>query len=379
MYYRRMRIGIDCRIFSSRFTGIGRYTYELVRHFIKLNDEQNLKHEIILFFNQPEYKHFTPPNPSVKKILVSSPHYSLKEQTTFLHKLNQEKLDIVHFPHFNVPLLYRKPYVVTIHDLTLSFFPGRKMTKWYHRLAYNITIKNAVKTARKIIAVSENTKQDIIENLNIEAKKIHTIYNGISEIFHIKDPLKTAHTLKKYRIKSPFLLYTGVHRNHKNLPRLVEALNILLTEKNLDLHLVITGKPDPLYPEVQKTVKKFHLENQVTFTNLVSEDELVDLYNAALTYVFPSLYEGFGFPPLESMRCGTPVAASNTSSIPEICGEENAIYFDPYSANEIADKIALLYKNSQLQVELIEKGIQHSAKFNWTTCAKKTFQLLTHV
>ncbi len=374
-----MRIGIDCRIFSSRFTGIGRYTYELVQHFIALNDELNRKHEIVLFFNEPEYKEFHPPNLAVKKILVNAPHYSLKEQTTFLHKLKKEKLDIVHFPHFNVPLFYRKPYIVTIHDLTLSFFPGRKMTKWYHRLAYNLTIKNAVRTAKKIIAVSENTKRDIIENLNIAPQKIHTIYNGLSEIFRIKEPAKTAHTLKKYHIKSPFLLYTGVHRDHKNLPRLIEALHILLTEKKLDLHLVMTGKSDPHYPEVQNTIEKFQLEDRVIFTNLVEEDELVDLYNAAATYVFPSLYEGFGFPPLESMRCGTPVAASNSSSIPEICGDENAVYFDPYSAKEIADKIEILFKSPQLQAELIEKGIHHSAKFSWEKSARKTFDLLTHV
>lgn len=374
-----MRIGIDCRIFSSRFTGIGRYTYELVQHFIKFNDEQQRKHEIILFFNEPEYRAFHLPNPAVKKVLASAPHYSLKEQTTFYHKLNKEKLDIVHFPHFNVPLLYRKPYIVTIHDLTLSFFPGRKMTRWYHRLAYNLTIKNAVRTAKKIIAVSENTKRDIVENLEIPSEKIHTIYNGLSEIFRIKDPAKTAHTLKKYHIKSPFLLYTGVHRDHKNIPRLIEALHILLTEKKLDLHLVITGKPDPSYPEVRETVKKFHLEDRVIFTNLVEEEELVDLYNAAATYVFPSLYEGFGFPPLESMRCGTPVAAANTSSIPEICGDENALYFDSYSSQEIADKVELLFKNPQLQAELIEKGIHHSAKFSWEKSARKTFDLLTHV
>ncbi|MFH1218310.1 MAG: glycosyltransferase, partial [Candidatus Peregrinibacteria bacterium] len=158
-----MRIGIDCRIYNSSFTGIGRYTQELIRNFAKLNHE----HELILFFNNPAYSKFTPPNSKVKKVLVNAPHYSFKEQTLFLKKLNSENFDLVHFPHFNVPIFYSKPYIVTIHDLTLTLFPGQKMTRWYHRLAYYLTIKNAVKRAKKIIAVSNNTKQDIITHLKV--------------------------------------------------------------------------------------------------------------------------------------------------------------------------------------------------------------------
>lgn len=372
-----MKIGIDCRIFSSNFTGIGRYTHELVNHIIKLNNALNHPHEIILFFNNPEYHNFKKQK-NTKKILVNAKHYSFAEQYIFLKKLYKEKLDIIHFPHFNVPIFYRRPYIVTIHDLTLSLFPGHKMTQWYHRLAYFLTIKNATWKAKKIIAVSNNTAQDLIEQLKISASKIKVIYNGISQNFtFIENPSIFKKTLSKYHITKHFLFYTGVWRNHKNLPRLIQAFHILKKEKNLDLQLVITGKPDPHYPEIQNTIKELRLQNEVILPGLINDEELVHLYNAALFFIFPSLYEGFGLPPLESMKCGTPVVASNTSSVPEICGHANAIYFNPYDENDIAEKIYILYKDVDLQAKLTDRGIEHAEKFSWEKTAKETFKIIT--
>ncbi len=368
-----MRIGIDCRMYSSRFTGIGRYTKELVEQLLAANKAQNFPHDFVLFFNNPEFHEFQP-STHVQKVLVNARHYSFKEQTRFLRLLNKERLDLVHFPHFNIPLFYRRPYLVTIHDLTLSFFPGRKMRAFFYRLAYAITIRNAVRRAKKIIAVSHNTKKDIIEQFHVQEEKIHVIYHGVNpEFTPIKDPKLLAPTLQKFNINKDFLLYTGVWRSHKNLPNFIRAFGIL-KKNNLDIQLVITGRPDPYYPEVKETVHRLHLENDVIFTNLVTDSDLVHLYNAASIYVFPSLYEGFGLPPLEAMACATPVAASNISSIPEICGE-NAVYFNPYDPTDIANKIELLYKDPDLQAKLIRSGLQHAASFSWVGMATKTFKL----
>ena len=254
------------------------------------------------------------------------------------------------------------------------------MTKFYHRLAYNLTIKNATKKAKKIIAISKNTRNDMVDILDVNPEKIEIIYNGIDDKFKfIQDASKFKKTLKKHKITKQFLLYTGVWRNHKNLPRFLKAFKLLKEKKNLNLQLVITGKEDPHYPEVKKTVKNLKLTEDVVFPGLVDDKELVHLYNAAFIFVFPSLYEGFGLPPLESMSCGTPVVASNISSIPEVCGEENAVFFDPYRATDIAEKIYSLYTNTNKQAELVEKGIKHSAKFSWKTTAEKTFKLITDV
>lgn len=372
-----MKIGIDCRMFSSNFTGIGRYTHELVKELIKINDKNNFNNSITLFFNDPEYSKYKPQSPNVKKILVNAKHYSFAEQTRFLRILLKEELDIMYFPHFNIPIFYRRPYIVTIHDLTLSFFPGHKMTKFYHRIAYHIAIKNAVKKAKCIIAVSKNTKKDLVKHLKVPSEKIKVVYNGISDKFKIiKNTSCLSPTLKKYNITKKFLLYTGVWRNHKNLPRLIEAFKIIKNKFNLPLQLVITGKPDPSYPEVKSSAYNSNVKNDIIFTGLISEKELINLYNAADIYVFPSLYEGFGFPPLEAMKCGTPVATSFASSIPEICGEENAVFFDPYDVKDMANKITSLYKNTNLKKSLIEKGLKHVTKFSWEKMAKKIFNVI---
>lgn len=374
-----MRIGIDCRMFGLKFTGIGRYAYELVNHLISINNLLENPHQIVLFFNKNEYHEF-PETKNVKKILVNAPHYSLKEQTKFAWKLYSEKLDIVHFPHFNIPLLYGKPYTVTIHDLTLSLFPGNKMTKWYQRLGYHVVIRNAVKTAKKVIAVSENTKEDIIKMLHVPAKKIEVIYNGVGDEFGmIENVERFQPTLKKFKITKEFLLYTGVWRSHKNLPRLIHAFSLLKHKYHLNLQLVITGKHDPCYPEAGHAVKMLGLEEDVIFTGAVDETELVYLYNAALISILPSLYEGFGLPILESMKCGTPVVASNISSIPEICGDGNAILFDPYSIDDIAAKIDSLYRDPALQAELVEKGLSRAQEFSWQKMAERTYDLIKNI
>lgn len=374
-----MKIGIDCRIYSPQFTGIGRYTHELVAGLIEKNKNSPEPAQIVLFFNQPEYDKFQD-QPHTKKVLVKARHYSLAEQTTFLKKLLDEKLDLMHFPHFNVPFLYRRPYIVTIHDLILSFFPGKKMNRWYHRLAYSLTIKNAVRHAKKIIAVSGSTKQDILTHLPAKDDKIQVVYNGVSDDFRpLVHYTECLDTLNKYRINEfQFILYTGVWRSHKNLPRLIQAFALLEEKKNFHIKLVITGNPDPFYPEVREMVKRHNLENDVIFTGLVSEKELLHLYNAASIYAFPSLYEGFGLPPLEAMKCGTPVVASRSSSIPEIC-DGCALFFDPYSVDDIAKKIEYLYKDPAKQAELIEKGYRHVKKFTWKKNVDQTYDIFTDV
>ncbi len=360
-----MRIGIDCRMFSSRFTGIGRYTHELVKEILDMNHKLSHPHQIVLFFNEPEYSEFRTLYP-VTKVLVKAKHYSFAEQTRFLFKLWKEKCDVVHFPHFNVPMLYRRPYSVTIHDLTLSLFPGKKMTKWYQRLAYHLTIRNTIHTAKKVVAISDNTKKDIQGHFKIGHGKIEVIYNGVNPEFKILEHPK--------KHPKPFLLYTGVWRSHKNLPKMIEAFAKVL-EKH-DLNLIITGKEDPFYPEVKETAEKLGVRGRVIFTGLVDEHELINLYNAASVFVFPSLYEGFGLPPLEAMACGTPVVASNSSSIPEICGEGNAVFFDPKNADDIAAKICEVYENESLREKLIEHGKKRVEEFSWKKMAETTFELI---
>ncbi|MFT7183847.1 MAG: glycosyltransferase involved in cell wall biosynthesis, partial [Oceanicoccus sp.] len=352
-----MRIGIDARMYSTTFTGIGRYVYELVKHLTEIDK----KNEYVLFMNRPEYDEFKPPNKRVTKVLVKAKHYSFAEQTRYLFKLRGKKLDLMHFTHFNTPILYGGKSVVTIHDLTLSFFPGKKMNSWTHRKAYEMVLHRSVKHASRIIAVSQHTKKDLIAVTQAGSAKIEVIYEGVDEQFKPRpDKEAIRDMIKKYGITKDYILYAGVWRSHKNVVNLIKAFALLREAASFDPQLVITGSDDPHYPEVKRTVRELGLEHDVIFPGLVPEDELVALYQAAHIYSFPSLYEGFGLPPLEAMRCGTPVAASSTSCIPEICGEGNALFFDPLDPEDISNTLLKLWIDEDLRKELRERGLRHS-------------------
>ncbi len=358
----RARIGIDCRMYSSKFTGIGRYVYELVNHLTKIDT----KHDYVLFFNEPEYSQFIPPNEHVTKVNASSKHYSVAEQTIFLYKLMKEKLDLMHFTHFNAPIFYKRKSVVTIHDLTLSFFPGNKMRSPLYRMAYKLALSSSVSNASKIITVSNNTAKDLQKSLEVDPHKIHVIYEGVNEHF------KPAKSVTQ---DPPYILYTGVWRSHKNLVSLIKGFQILKDKYKEDVQLVITGREDPHYPEVKRTAEESGYTNDIIFTGMLPEKELIALYQGAHVYTLPSLYEGFGLSPLEAMQCGVPTVVSKTSCLPEICGEENSLFFDPYDPSDIAEKLHTACVNDEVRKKLIENGKEHIKKFSWEKMAHETLEV----
>ena len=353
-----MKIGLDARMYASSFTGIGRYVYELTQRLF----EMDCDNEYVLFMNEPQYSDFTPPNSRMRKVLVNAPHYSWAEQVRFARLLKKEKLDLVHFMHFNAPFLYRGPSLVTIHDLTLSFFPGKKMRSFLHRLSYHLVLSSIVKRSKRVIAVSHNTKKDLIKLLKTPSQKVEVIYEGVAKEFRVLD-----HVTKP---ADNFFLYTGVWRSHKNVVNLLKAFARLPEGK-----LVITGREDPFYPEVKETIRELGLENRVVLTGLVSEKKLVELYNRARVYVMPSLYEGFGLPPLEAMACGTPVACSNTSSLPEICGQGNVAFFDPNDVEDMARVMRHVWEDESLRATLVARGLKRVRDFSWEEMAKSTLSL----
>jgi len=367
-------------MYSSQFTGIGRYTYELIQNLLAIDT----KNHYVLFFNEPQYAEFQPPllkngrqATNVEKILVNAHHYSRQEQTKFLKILNAANLDLTHFTHFNAPLLYSKPSIVTIHDLTLHFYPGKKMTSPLHRLAYGLIIRNIVWRAKKVITVSKNTQKDLEQVLHTDARKVAVIYEGVHEDFQMcKTPGLKKQVAEKYGIDVPFLLYTGVWRDHKNVLGLIKAFYLLKSLYTKPLKLVITGKKDPTYaPAVLNLIEELGLETEILLPGLVDENELIYLMSNAEVFVFPSFYEGFGLPPLEAMKCGTPVAASNASCIPEICGEENAVFFNPHRPENMAKQIIKILEDEKLRNELIKNGLQHVEKFSWRKMAEETLQV----
>lgn len=367
-----MRIGIDARFYSSAFTGIGRYVYELIENLLKL-DRRNT---YVLFLNQTGFDQFQSTAKNVEKILVNALHYSFDEQWKFWRMLRKAKLNLMHFTHFNAPILYRKPCIVTIHDLTLNLFPGKKMDNWFRRFSYRVTLNSIVKRAKKIIAVSQYTRNDILRFLRADIEKIEVIHEGVSSQFHpIFDQHIISNFLKQIGLTKPYILYTGVWRSHKNLVNLIKAFAILKHTHHFPGRLVITGKEDPWYPEVKQTVVDEHLENFVRFTGFVPDEDLVLLYNGASIYVLPSLYEGFGLPALEAFACGIPVCAANTSSLTEVCGQDNAVFFDPHSPADMASKIASVYNDGEKMRQLKERGLKRIKDFSWQKMASETLKI----
>ena len=372
-------IGIDARFYSPKATGIGRHVFEVIQNLAKLDK----KNKYTIFLKEENFKNFQPPAKNFKAEISNAGHYGFSEQTSFLRQLNQHNFDLMIFPQFNVPLFYQKKFIVTIHDLTIHLFPGKKSNPIKHFL-YKKIIQHAASKSVKILAVSENTKRDIIENLSIKPEKISVVYNGISAGFKKEDSEKNIKQFKKnYHLPENYFLYTGVLRTHKNILGLVEAF-VLFREKNLEkinlgktknMHLVIAGPKDNLYfPEIKKLVKILKINDFVHFTGFFPEKDFSKLFCASEAFIFPSFYEGFGIPPLEAMSVDVPVMSSNTSSLPEVCGDAT-LYFDPKDKQDMAEKM-LEILNPETQKKLISKGQVQWKKFTWEKVGEKYFQAI---
>jgi glycosyltransferase involved in cell wall biosynthesis len=362
-----MKIGIDARMYGNRQTGIGNY----IKHLIKYLAELDADNEYVIFLLEPMYSEFVCPNERFKKVKVNSHWYSWQEQLFLPWRFYQKKLDLLHFPHFNSPLLYRKKTVCTIHDITPYFFPGHKMTSIIRRLAFRIVFGNTVRHAQSVLAVSEHTKKDIVKYFKVNPEKIVVTYEGVESHFKV---IQGVDIKNKYNIAKPFIFYVGVWRNHKNLVGLIRAFDILLKKYNLDYQLVLGGKEDPYYPEIRQTWEALGLDRDIVRPGFISEEELPLFYNSADLFVIPSFYEGFGLIGLEAMACGCPVAAANTTSLPEVLGQA-AVYFDPNDPEEMAVVIKEVLVNKERQEEMKKLGLEQIKKYSWRECAEKTLAI----
>ena len=388
---KRRRIGIDARFYGPIGKGLGRYVQEVVDNILKLDADSDNPSEYVIFLSPENFSEFSSTHPFVKKCLISLRWYSWREQIILPFIFYKEHLDLLHFPHFNVPIFTPVPFVVTIHDLILTRFPSRRASMlpaalyWLKQLAYRLVISVAVRRAQAIITVSEFTRRDIINQFHAKPKKLFVTYEGVADLNKKSDIASVIDddVLHRYGIRHPFLLYVGNAYPHKNLERLL-AVFARIYAVNSDLHLVMVGKNDYFYQRVKN--KAHHLglwsedrdKNAVVFPGYVPDEYLDILYRRALVYVFPSLYEGFGLPPLEAMSRGCPVASSNQASLPEIIGEA-AMYFNPYDQEEMVEKLEQLILDDDRRRQLSIQGRQHVLAFSWLKCAQKTLEIYHQV
>lgn len=365
-----MHIGIDARFFGSLGKGLGRYTQKLIENLEKLDNSN----DYFVFLRRENFNEYQPKNKRFHKVLADYSWYTVMEQIQMPRMLNKYKLDLVHFPHFNVPILYRKKFVITIHDLILLHFPTIKSTTlnplwyWFKFLVYKIVIKSAIKRSEKIVTVSNFTKDDILKHYAVSEKKIAVTYESGEEITQNKSKEKGG-VIKKYGIMKPYVLYVGNAYPHKNLEALILAFSEIC-DKNQ--YLVLVGKEDYFYKKLKQTVSKEQIKN-IVFTDFVPDEELEEIYDNALMYIFPSLYEGFGLPPLEAMRKGVPVASSDHECMKEILGD-SAYFFEATDKEKIKEAIVLVSHNENLRKKLIERGLKQVQKFTWKEMASQTLQ-----
>lgn len=384
----KIRIGIDARFYGPIGKGLGRYVQEITDNIIRIDENED--YEFVVFLSKHNYDEFYPhdfKNRSVKKVLADVSWYGLKEQIIFPIIIAKEKLDLIHFPHFNVPIFCFCPFILTIHDLILTKFPSKRASTlnsfkyWFKHTMYRMVIKSALLKAKKIITVSNFTKEDIVNKFKIKSEKIKVIYEGVANLEKGRDSLFVAkldkdETLLNYNISGKYLLYVGNAYPHKNLDFLLEAF-LQIYKKHNDFRLVLVGKEDYFYHQIKKQAIRLNLwqENNknspVVFTDYVPDSQLKILYSEAFLYVFPSLYEGFGLPPLEAMANSCPVLSSNQASLPEILNDA-AIYFNPKDKDSFLDKFEEILSNNELREKYVKLGKIRVEKFNWWECARET-------
>lgn len=279
--------------------------------------------------------------------------------------------DVFFSPTHYAPRFSPVPTVVSIMDLAFLHYSELFRKEDLYKLV-NWT-KYSVFRAKRVLTISNASKNDIIKTYQIPEEKVVVTYPGL-RLMHTMDDSKI---LKKYGVHKPYILFVGTLQPRKNIARLIEAFSKILP-KHDNLNLVIVGKKGWLYEEILQAPQQFGVEKQVLFLEFVPDTDLSELYKNALCFVLPSLYEGFGLPILEAMHYGCPVITSNVSSLPE-AGGDAAIYVDPLSANDIAAKLVSVVSNRTLRDEMIKKGREQVKKFSWEKTAKETLSVLTHI
>ncbi|MCI0514058.1 glycosyltransferase family 4 protein, partial [candidate division KSB1 bacterium] len=292
--------------------------------------------------------------------------------------VKKHQLDLFHSPISYLPFRMPIPAIVTIHDLR-SFHERSYYTPW--RGAFlNYVIRRSAHQAKKIIAISDFTRKDILNTLPLPPEKVVRIYEGFDptpfQVGYSETQLQEIRA--RYRLPELYILSVGHLEPRKNFLRLIKAFHDLRTRTKIPHHLVIVGRENWQFKAFYELVAQLGLKNVVHFTGFVAPDDLAAIYQQAAVFVLPSLFEGFGFPPLESMAAGTAVVCSNSASIPEIC-QDAALYFDPYQIEDMSAKIGQVLNHALLRQNLIVKGYQNIRRFSWQQCARETAALYQEI
>jgi glycosyltransferase involved in cell wall biosynthesis len=361
-----MKIAIDAR--KWRDYGIGTYVRNVVRHLAQIDRETTY----LLFCNPADESALRDLAENFVPVVDSSAGYSLREHVSLPLKLRSLGAELLHSPHYVRPLFCTIPSVVTIHDCIHLLFPQYLPNRMAFRYA-RFVMGSAIRNSSIVFTVSEASRADILRFYpSTDPAKVHVVPNAIdAELLVDPGEAERDRVRERYQIRGRFVLFAGNVKPHKNLERLIRAFaRVRCQEGNEDLRLVLIGDDVSRYASLRRTADEAGVRQEVRFFGFVPHETLAALYRMATVFAFPSLYEGFGLPPLEAMACGTPVVTSRISSLPEVVGD-GALLVDPYNEDDIAQGIARLLDDQDLRARLVERGLERAASYSWARSARQ--------
>ena len=374
-----MLIGIDAsRATATRRTGTEVYSLHLIRALLA----RRAGHRFRLYFNQAPAPGLFPSGAD-RRIM---PFPRLWTHLRLSREMRSAPPDVLFVPSHVLPVVHPSRCVVTVHDLGYHYYPEA------HTLFQNAYLRWSTRynarTATRVLADSEATRRDLIRYYSLPEERIVVVYPGRDETLSpVRDPQALTAVRARYGLGAPYFLYVGTLHPRKNLVRLIDAFAALRGDSRAQDQpadgmsgpkLVLAGQKGWLYEEVFARVRKLDVEKQVVFTGYVPDADLPGLLSGALAFVFPSLYEGFGFPVLEAMACGTPVICSNVSSLPEVGGDA-ALQIDPLDSEALAEAMHQVATDERLRTVLVERGYEQVRRFSWQLCANQVLQVLEDV
>ena len=360
-----MTIGIDARMLGKGF-GLARYVEALVTALDTLKHE----YQIVLFLRSENWDVFTPTTDRFTKVLADIPWYSVAEQVLLPRIIKKAGVDMMHFPHFNVPLWYRGRFLVTIHDLTMYHFPRQEATThgplvyWLKDRLHRLVVASAVRRAEHIITTSEFTKYDVQKTLGVPLQKMTTVYQA---------PFSgsAGRVSQDTSFGSPYVLYVGAAYPHKNIEGLLDAWIAYVETYGGEEELLLAGKENYFWYKIAETLQDYP---RVTYLGFQTDEQLDALYAGARAFVFPSLYEGFGIPPLEAMQRGLPVLSSTAACMPEVLGD-GALFADAGDPEMFAGSLNEILYNEDIRHELQVRAKEVVAQYTPNRFGTETIQI----
>lgn len=364
-----MRIGIDARLLTGAYTGDRTYWRGLLKAFSEILSPD--EYRLVLFSTRPVPPNTLPESPLYEYVVAPS----LSERLWSLFRLpklaQQYQCDLTH-TQYTVSPFFKVPAVTTVHDISFLIEP-----RWFplkDRVLLRLTIPASCRRAKRVLTVSETSREDMIEMLHLSPEKVIATPNGLPEGFYPIEKKQAQEFIRReYGVEPPFALAVGVLQPRKNWELALLAVYFARKEYDLSLRLVLTGKPGWARRALDEAKQELGANKWLVETGYVPDEHLAWLYNAAEVFLYPSFYEGFGLPPLEAMACGTPVIASNGGALPEVVGS-GGVLLPPNEAGLWANAIRTILQNESYRESLRLKALEQAQRFSWRTTAERTLE-----